>query len=143
MFFQTEIGVCVCLCHRDGNDLISVKGHAVNAEHAVSGFEISDDAAVIDDQPVILGAFHVQIAVVPGTVGNLRGGKHGFAGLADVGRGEGMARCDVVGAVCPAALRPHEMIDAVSLQHAGSLDITVGGDGLEDLTVLKNGVIYH
>ena len=55
-----------CLSHHDGDDFISVKGHAVDAEHTVSGFQISDDAAMVNNQPVILvNDFDSFIYVVP------------------------------------------------------------------------------
>ena len=54
-----------------------------------------------------------------------------------------MAGADVIGAIGPAAFRPHKVIHAVSLEHTGAFHIALGRDGFEEAAIGMGDEAVH
>ena len=114
----------------------------IHAQHTVACFQVADDAPMIHDAPFVR-AGDVDVPMMPRAVGQFAGFQNDLALGVDLQRTFRRTGADVVGAVDPVALRPHEVVHAVSFQHAGAFHITFRRDGLEDAAVCVRNETVH
>ena len=131
--------------HGHGDDVaILIKFHSINAEKARVADRDGGLVAVVHDEVlIILGK--VEVAVMAGTAGDLTvsRGENGSSPAEGTPGCIGGAVVDPIGAVGPVPGGPHEIVDAVALEHTGRLYVVGGRDLAEGDSVIEGHESCH
>src|SRR5690606_37691970 len=116
---------------------VGVEFHTIQADDPVVPVQIGDGPSMVDHDPLVLpGA--LDHGMVPGPCGDVPflGFQDGPDAFVGPGRPVRYGIGDLITAIGPVALGPHEIINALAQEHKRSLHITLRGDLPKQASIL-------